>query len=726
MTTYLGIVDEVRTPVSGPKAFLRPVFKAEQGKSRWEVVESDEFPNRGLASWWKPPPTVLKGTAWIFRVHESETFEQENQYHNFFNVSEPADAAMELIDAAGIHKEEDLRTELCSIGLAGQSPLTTRVLIRFGGDRLLGPVHIALRDGRLYLPNETLNSHLTIGLAGSLESLAKYDGHCFLPPGDWSQKIGEVDFSPDSVFLKRALKDLRSKDVASIKLTDSLMRQLVSGAADTSLTVLERQRLERLRAWTATVDENVTLTEVVINEILELPAIRKEVAGALETARDDARRAIEKELTDELKKIAATRTEVATLIQERDKLLGELGERRRKQELFANELESSVEERIRSVMEKPHEFLAENALLRAALSVGAPNTTTNLETPPTAPTQSEDLIGDHEELVQLLKTVFLGRGFEDRLPLALHATLLAGNIPLLYGVHAREVLYLYSRVITSGNILWISIAPSYLEPADLLVSRAGGSRGNTPNPNGLLDLLKRAQSSDAMYLVVCEGVNRCFMQSAVWPIFRHVVDRKQGTPTGPLITGSQLGNDPGGSLGLYWPPNVLLAGTIVDERSLYPMDLSTWEVANWVFTDPHYHPEKRDLDNLAALEPGLVGADADSWSKWAPKAKQVPSGDLKVFLRLTGDKLLLDSSFYSSSTRLHLILTELHAAIKSPDLLLYLSELTLLPRCSKQQGRLKEILDAPPFELWQKIKGADILQRLNAPSIADIPDSDKW
>src|ERR1035441_11062622 len=95
----------------------------------------------------------------------------------------------------------------------------------------------------------------------------------FVSGGDWSEKIGEVDFSPDSVFLKRALKDLRSKDLVSIKLTDNLMRQLVGGSADASLTVLEKQRLERLKTWTAGVAIDVTLTEEVVTEILELPAI---------------------------------------------------------------------------------------------------------------------------------------------------------------------------------------------------------------------------------------------------------------------------------------------------------------------------------------------------------------------------------------------------------------------------------------------------------------------
>src|SRR5437016_3295669 len=154
MTTYLGIVDEVRTAVSGPKEFLRPVFKVEPEKSRWEVVESDEFPNRGLASWWKPPSSVLKGTAWLFRAHESDTFDHENQYHNLFNVSEPADPATELIDADGIQAEEDLRRALCFIGLPAPSPLTGRVVIRFGGDRLLGPLHGGFRDGRIYLSEE--------------------------------------------------------------------------------------------------------------------------------------------------------------------------------------------------------------------------------------------------------------------------------------------------------------------------------------------------------------------------------------------------------------------------------------------------------------------------------------------------------------------------------------------------------------------------------------------
>ena len=718
MKTYLGIVDEIRTAVSGPKAFLRPVFKVESEKSRWEAVEPDEFPNRGLASWWRPPASVLKGTAWLFRVHESETFEHENQYHCLFNVSEPADPTTELIDADGIQAEEDLRRELCFIGLPGPSPLTSRVVIRFGGDRLLGPVHGVFRDGRLYLPDETLNSHLTIARAGPFESLAKYDAHCFLPLGDWSEKIGEVDFSPDSVFLKRALKDLRSKDLASIKLTDNLMRQLVGGSADASLTVLEKQRLERLKTWTAGVGENVTLTEEVVTEILELPAIRKEITGALEAAKATARKAIEQELRDELGKITAARAQLATLATE-------LAEGRQRQELFATALESTVEARIRSAMEKPEEFLAENALVRAALSCGTARAK-NCENAPPASTHCENLIGDHEQIIRLLTTSFRRRGFRDRLPLTLHATLLAGNVPLIYGIHAREVLQLYGSVVTSGNILWVPISPSQLEPADLLMSRTGGSQSCIPNPNGLLELLKRARSSNAMYLVVCHGVNQCLMQSAIHPIFRHVADRRQGIPAEPLITLPHAPDSSSVGIGIEWPRNVLLTGTIVDEPSLYPLDASIWEDANWVFTDPYHDSGRRDLDDASSIPTEVAGVDSDAWSTWEPQGKQSPSGDLKVLLKLVGERLVLDWKFFPSTARLHSILSHLDPSVKLPDVLACLIELTLLPRCTKQMSRLKEILEAPPFELWQDIKGADVLQHLTAPSGAGARENETW
>jgi hypothetical protein len=725
MTTYLGIVDEVRTAVSGPKAFLRPVFKVEPGRSKWEAVESGEFPNRGLASWWKPLPSALKGTAWLFRAHESETFEQENQYHNLYNVSELADPATELIDASSIHAEEDLRIALCLSGLRAQPALTSRLVIRFGGGRLLGPVHGLYRDGRLHLPEESLNSHLTISLAGPLEFLAKFDGHCFLPLSEWSEKIGEVDFSPDSVFLKRALKELRSKDLASIKLTEGLMRQLVGESAEASLTVLERQRLERLKTWTANVGASVILTEEVIGEILELSAIREEAKSAFEAAKIDGRRAIEQELSNELTRIAAARAQLTELAEQRNKLLAELAEGRPLQEGFAKALEIAIEERIRSAMEKPQEFLAENAFIRASLSLGRSNPTKSVETAPPGFTHFDDLIGDHERFVQLLTSLFCKRGFRDHVPLALHASMLAGNIPLVYGVHAREVLDLYGSAVSRGNILWVPISPSHLEAADLLVSRTGGAQGSTPNPNGLLDLLKNVQSSNAIFLVVFEGVNRCFMQSAMEPIFRHLVARKQGSPTRPLIVMPHREHGAEISIGLHWPRNVLLAGTIVDERSLYPMNLSTWDVANWVFTEPYYDPKGRDLDLLSPLSQ-LAGVDADAWSKWEPQANEILSGDLKVFLRLTADKLLLDSSFYTVSARLHSVLSRINTGLKSREILRYVSELTLLPRCTNRLDRLKEILGASPFEFWQDVKGVDILQRLNTPTVAGTAEKETW
>ena len=724
-TTYLGILDELRAAAGGPKAFLRPVLKLESEKPGWEAIESGEFPNRGLASWWKPPANVLNGSAWLFRVHESDTFERENQYHNLYNVWEHADPATELVDAAEIQTEEDLRSELYFTGMAVRAPLTARVVIRFAGDRLLGPVHVVLRDGRIYLPDEALNPYLAVGRAGAADALAKYDGHRFLPPDEWLRKIGEVDFSPDSVFLKRVLKEIRLKDLASMKLTDGLVRQLVAGAADTGLTVLERQRLERLKSWTAKVEENVALSEEVVGEILELPAVRKEVTSALDRAKADARLAIEQELTGELQKIEAARVGLAKLGEDRDKLLAEIAESRQRQEVFVNSLEDTIEARVRSVMERPQEFLAENALMRAALSFGEKNPTEKVGTSVQYPSHVDNLITDHDELIEQLNDLFSRRGFREYLPLALHAAFLAGNIPLLYGTYAREALTLYSNIVSRGNIVWVPISPSYVELLDLFVGRMAGPQPGVVSPNGLLDLLKKAQSSNAIYIVVCEGVNRCFIQSAIEPLFRHVVNRRQGLQTGALITLNQDSHHLQSAVAIDWPPNVLLAGTIVEERSLYSVDVGIWDVANWIFTDPYYDAERRDFDAIFD-SPSSVGADADAWKKWESRPEKFPGGDLKVFLKLVSDKLLLDSSFYSTSVRLYSILNRLNLRLEPRDILLHITEMILLPRCTKQLSPLKEFLEDPPFEIWQEIRGVEILQRLSAANISDTPTAETW
>ena len=503
------------------------------------------------------------------------------------------------------------------------------------------------------------------------------------------------------------------------------MRQLVGGSADASLTVLEKQRLERLKTWTAKVEESVILSEEVVSEILQLPAVRKEIGAALESAKAGARQMVEQELRDELEKITAARDQLARLVEERDKLLAELADARRRQELFANTLESAVEARLRTVMEKPQEFLAEHALIRAAISLGTANEAENTDTTSQESADFQNLSVDPEKLIQTLAITFTRRGFRDRLPLALHGSFLAGSVPLLYGVHAQEALCLYSSAVTNGNILWLPMSPSYFEPADVIVGRTGGPQHGFSNPNGLLNLLERAQSSNAMYLVVLEGVNRCFMQSAVEPIFRHAVDRKRGFPIQPLLRMSRGKSRLRRPVSINWPPNVLLAGTIADEHSLYSVPLSTWESAVWIFTDSQYDPAKRDLDG-ASPTIDCAGFDAHAWSEWEARSKQIPSGDLKVFLRLTGDKLLLSSSFYSTASRLYSIFTQLSPDIESQDLLLDITELTLIPRCMRQLDRLKEILEAAPFELWPKIKGLDILQRLNASAVGETRGSETW
>jgi len=164
--TLLGVVDRFGIVKSGPGARLRPLFQASEDKTRWVTLE-EEFPNSGVVSWWQPSPEAESNKAWIFQIEPSWSYDADNEPHDYYGAKGSPSPAVELIDLSMAADTEDTRAFLLEEGLSPERCASKRLVFRDRSGSVVGPLEV------------------------------------------WPRRGGEVDFSPNAVFLKRILREVR-------------------------------------------------------------------------------------------------------------------------------------------------------------------------------------------------------------------------------------------------------------------------------------------------------------------------------------------------------------------------------------------------------------------------------------------------------------------------------------------------------------------------------------
>ncbi len=642
----------------GPIAQLRPLCEAAANSQPWGSPYTadyvrQEFPNRGLVTWFHPTDGAGEGTIWQFKIEEQSRFDASKPFHDAYKVAATPSPPVEVLDLRALGDEEQCRIQLTQDGLELLFIPSGRVFIWTADDCWIGPVHLCRNKDTSYwildpaqAQRETLPK-VQPAPANQIASLDIGTARLLLAPAvRTGPRLGQIDWSTDDVLLKRALRWLRKTDRAytdALGLTEKAIDRTVNvlqgaGLSSAELT-LETQRLRRAGALITSLVDRQDLAEAVMRDLLLVPSIQAGVHAVEESVREETQERVRAELQDSISRTAELRAEQSRLEEEiaalRETLAAEV-----------EDLSATLTARIAELLKRPGQALTELAMLRAALGTGPAKA---IPEPPAQPsggaegpaapapaaapepaahaatTSNADvtLLIDRAQLRSALRGTFRTRGLPPQVARMMHATFLAGAMPILAGGGAQAAVEAYAAAVTGGRWLWLPISPAALEPSDLLGKVDLTSRRFVPAPGGLIDALLHAQRMEGLSLVVLEGVNRAAVDSYLAPLLACYADawREPGRVLPLFHPAAVSPDDPYASAAsIPWPPNVLLAGILSDGAATVPIAPSLWGSATLIHLDAFSTDEPR-LDGRQRTNDAGDGSPSsmvslETWRSW--------------------------------------------------------------------------------------------------------------
>lgn len=672
---YFGIVKQIKpTGLGAPRVQITPLYRQSEDGANWEPIENprDDFQNRGSVTWFSADAQAGMQSLWQFSIETTPSFDRNNPTHDEHRViASSAHPVREILDFRHLD-QDDVRESLTKSGVLFEYVLAPHLFMRLEGNVWLGPLSlsrnvsnkwtIASVDFLLPCVAPILDDSLqTLEIENRRRTLVK-------PNVKPIPTIGQVDWSSDDILLKRVLSWIRKIDQAhedalalTAKSIDSAVQAVFPEYQVDTSRLLVRQRLMRAQSIVADLEGKKTILSELESTIISFPRVKKQLIKVEEKTRKDALAEIETQLSEKrtlakaeiikekkeadakLKQIELQATE-AQKKHEKAKL--DFEEYERKVSNLKSSLENQVEQyeaemtkRLADINSRPEQVLADLAILRAGLGVTANNSSgdphaqkhdAKLNTTllpwdsislDAAPQQLDELAG----WKPIARRRFIDRHLPSQIMGSLHASFLSGNMPVVSGTIALEVLTAYASLITENRVLGIPISPLTLECGDLFGKVDSSTKRFLPHPSGLADLVLRALQDDKLYLVVFEGINRAPTNSYLDPIVACYKSAWSKTTAARLsIFHPSLANvaDPYLAIARFqWPRNILLAGTLSEGITL-PISRSFW--ANASLINPEIYPVQEDTvatDHRTHL-PYYVSLEG--WQRWK---EQIPTID---------------------------------------------------------------------------------------------------
>ena len=637
--TLLGIVERFGPVKSGPPARLRPLFQASADRSRW-VTPEEEFPNSGVVSWWEPPPDAAEQKVWTFQPEPSWSFDPANEHHDFFKVKGAASPALELIDLPGIGDLENARAFLVEEGLPLEQCASKRLVYRDGSGFMVGPLDLSIREGRFYL--EERDAPVPLYQSSEDLGLGEWKCHRFLPPEALTRRVGEVDFSSNIVFLKHVLRDIKEMPPGVLddaKLTKKLIAQYTYALEKMSLGPLQTQRLKRLRKLADRASVGITLGDQAVTDLLSIPAVRNAISTATEQAVHDAlneRRSALEKLSDQRTTLEG---EVAGLQAEVGRLRGELASTKEDQEALLADFDSRVEHKLKEAEKNATAFLADVAVLRAALSITAAPTASarpaanGLKLP-----DAQRLSAD--QVVNAIRECSTAAGLGCILPTILLSSWASGYVPILFGVMARDVIDAARESLFGGCVYRGTLGPAMFSATDLL----GVTVASSFDVRTVHEFVGAAGATGELALLVFDNINLSQLDSLLLPLLRSYTTFHGEVPTSttPAAYPTPLG---------MWPANVLIAGILIDSPLALPMSRELWTCSTFIDASSKRACEKSKA--TGHKKPNEIRRlPYQAWAEWLRMVEHTDASDTRVIATYLGRTIENNPLFKRMTLRL--------------------------------------------------------------------------
>jgi hypothetical protein len=709
---YLGIVERLHRRSEGQPAkqrsgyaLLRPLYKASADFSEWLTIENaqEDFPNRGFVTWYAPPQEIAVGSVWQFRIEESFTYEKDNPEHDRFfaaKSSTPA-PAREVIDWRREDHSYDVdmvRRDVAHEGLWLSHPPSPLAYLWVHDQTLIGPMHLSQQEGKWRVPADQTQQRLVSEFSIPEERIAELRiagaKRYFLTPGaQTGSPVRSLDWSPDDIVLRRVLQWLKKTDpgyAATANLTKEVVNRAASlvrgeAAADGDAVVLTQQ-LRRVLALVSTLEENASLAQKILEDLLSLPSVTAIINEASDAERQSAREQIHAELASVISQVDSLRADKASLeeqIRQLEIQRTETAEAAARQiEESRATLEAAIAEQLSEVMNRPAQALAQIAILRTALGLddsSKSSVRTSVESAKAAsitgrvalarmwltPNDAQiKALNSQNDFQESLGAVFESRQFGSDVGRTLHAAFMSGAMPVVAGDASYEAVQSYASCAAGGKLLWIPVAPSVFEPSDLLGKFSIESGRFIPHPGGLLDLLLHARSSDELYVVVLDGINRAPIDAYLNPLLSLYSDvrlEERRRRMMPLLPAGEIepNNPYSAASQLAWPPNVLLAGIWSKGSIGLPTPSGFWDAAALISVEQSLEADQTS-DRRTDDEITTSIVSPVRWSEWQQANQKQKVGSARLLPKLLK---LLATEGLTLSRRRAAVCSEFYAAV---------------------------------------------------------------
>ncbi len=378
---------------------------------------------------------------------------------------------IELVDLNLVGDEEELRDFLLRTGISTASCNSRRVVIRLRSGSLVGPIDLVMRDGRYYADEKQLDQPIALSQPRSDLSIAEISNHRYLPLEGWSIKLGDLDFSPKEVFMRRVLKDLRKISPAvvdDVKLTDKLIARYCASVGTASLTAAQRHRFLRLQRIAAQAREDVRIPAEALDDFLGIGTIAELLEQLKAKTKAETAAAVEDSLADLHAQRDRLDRELTRLKATVDQKQSELVTLEQKNASVLKEFDTRARERFRTLSTSASSFLADIALIRAALNLPAQESngaTLPRERQFAFPDDSDSLTT--AEFDAEIKNGYDGLHTDRMISLPLLCSLAAGFVPIVFGPLGRKALNDLANTIAAGRLFSLHLNPTLTSPAQL-------------------------------------------------------------------------------------------------------------------------------------------------------------------------------------------------------------------------------------------------------------------
>jgi len=589
----LGFVTWKSTDRHGdPIAGVEPLFEVTETK--WRTINAlEEFPSAGQVVWFKAREAAQNALL-FFSPEEND----DEKYS--FKVASP-EIATEVIDLRQLGSPADVRVALVA-GIRRATLPPGHVFLLCATNLLVGPLRLKhIRPGfATYeavhpekIPLHKVESDIHPVSNGHSPRLVLIEDTLTTP-------IGFVDWDEDRLVLKRAIRTAveyaknlgHAPCFATKRLIDEAALAIASNGT-TGETSLIRYRLERAKA---VCDDKVALTSLA-SDVADILQSHPVVAASLEEVKQNTKRnveiAVRAEIEAQLAKtrekaeadISRIRAEISELELERDKvhcekctastilvdLRNEIEAVRTELTLREEEAEAELAKKFRDLAAKPMPFLAETAILRTFLAACSNKASlpekqlTSCDMPQIAWNRGAVVRTDKQALLKALTGAFKSVGVSPANSIRIHASVMAGLLPLVTGNGGFAALVAYANAVCGSRYCTLNVSPSCARPVDLVGYVDGATCA--PYHNGLFAAANAAKSLDVPSLMIFEGINRAPTEAYLLPVLQ---SQRIGVP----ITCTPTSVSP-----LSIPSALRFAATAVVGAATVPISPELWSFA---------------------------------------------------------------------------------------------------------------------------------------------------